>query len=83
MKEWKAIDWADCIHCGDAVEVLTDAPEPGYVTDGDEARCIGCGCPGNAVVIDEDSVTIDWHDEPNCNCAWCQAHPDPGQIETK
>jgi hypothetical protein len=77
-KRWKPISWANCIHCGsDDVEVLTDLndPEnPEYVYDGDEARCRECHCPG-LVLADEDYAHVDWHDEPNCNCEWCEAHP--------
>jgi hypothetical protein len=68
---WKPLPDECCLHCGDGGEVLTDQP-PGYWTDGDQVRCVGCGCPGQACA-DPDEGWINWHDEPNCGCSWCKA----------
>lgn len=80
MKTWKP--FADeCIYCGcgDA-EVLTDSTIDGTAHDGDKARCEACHCPGSVLVEEEDddgnaAASIVWHDEPGCNCEWCQRHP--------
>lgn len=74
MKTWKHFNY-QCAYCGSDAEVLTDAPEPGFAGDGDEARCVECKCPGSVVVSEEPFATVNWHDEPDCDCEWCKAHP--------
>jgi hypothetical protein len=76
LKTWKPWDFAgvDCTHCGNHAEVLT-ACAKGFVCEDDEARCCACGLPGR-VSVDEDQALISWHDEPECSCEWCIAHPE-------
>ena len=66
--KWKPIQWGNC--CAEA-EVLTTLTEPNVAYDGDEARCLGCGRPG-VVSADDDEAHINWHDETDCKCWWCQ-----------
>jgi len=74
-KEWKVLDWPDsCAHCGDGFEVYTDHKNEGYAYDGDEVRCLSCRMPGY-VSADGESAYIQWHEEPDCDCEWCKAHP--------
>ena len=75
-------DWPDeCPHCGAGAEVFTVSGKPNAASDGDEARCKDCHCPGVICITDPDEDSagnyIDWHDEPNCQCEWCKAHPEP------
>lgn len=69
-KTWKPFD-DECLHCGSSAEVLTDSKEDGMAFDGDEARCTECGCVGSVNVYEESSASISWHDEPDCDCGWC------------
>jgi hypothetical protein len=79
-KEWKSVEWGECLHCGDAAEIFTDAP-CGQAFDGDETRCVGCRCYGS-VIVDESRESSDgvsmadiaWHDESpgDCDCWWCR-----------
>jgi len=79
-KAWRLWPHDECLHCGSAVEVFTDAPEE-MLTEDDEARCVECGCPGTVGIQDggpddcDDVAYINWHDEPDCDCEWCKAHP--------
>jgi len=67
-KQWREVALADsCCGCG---SVLTDL-ENDEAWDGDEARCDCCGRPGH-VSSDEDGAHVNWHDEPTCQCWWCQ-----------
>ena len=79
-KGWKPFDY-DCLHCGGQAEVLTDSTVDGLVYDGDDARCSECGCYGVVQISDDadeaNVAWINWHDEPDCACAWCLSHPDP------
>ena len=75
-KRWKPLPdtWGDqCPYCGDDLEVFTDSPDDSLY-DGDPVRCVTCKCPGQASV-DDDSGYIAMHDEPDCDCDWCKAHP--------
>lgn len=77
MKQWRPfIDC--CLHCGDDAEALTDSGADNLAYDGDQARCVACGCPG-VVSIEEEGVSecncIRWHDEVGCECEWCLAEP--------
>jgi len=79
MKTWRIWEHDECLHCGDDVEVFTDAPD-GCLTEDDEARCVACHCPGIVTLTDGDDeveyfASINWHDEPDCDCEWCQSHP--------
>lgn len=81
MKTWRIWEHDDCLYCGGDVEVFTDAPD-GYLTEDDEARCSACNCPGIVTLTDGDDevgyftfFSINWHDEPDCDCEWCQSHP--------
>jgi hypothetical protein len=59
-KAWSRIEWGDeCPKCGDEVEILTDVPD-GLACDGDEARCVSCGCKGVVAVADTDSAWVNW-----------------------
>lgn len=79
MKTWRPFKGGECLHCGDDAEVLTDSGQDDFAYDGDEARCVGCGCPGSVRIEAEDEASCDngivWHDEPNCDCQWCKEHP--------
>jgi len=79
VKEWKPWPFEECVHCGSTGLVFTDADE-GYAWDGDDVVCQECGCPGQIVVsgMIDDSAYVSWHDDPNCDCEWCKAHPDGG-----
>jgi len=73
-KEWRPFPGDQCLHCGGECEVYTDVPE-GYACDGDSARCVECGCPGHVTVEpepDEPVAWVNWHDDPDCDCKWCQ-----------
>jgi len=75
MKRWETFK-DECPHCGDGAEVLTDSGRGNFAYDGDEARCVSCDCPGSVVVDTvDDPAYINWHDEVDCRCAWCLAHP--------
>lgn len=77
-KKWKVAafsgDW--CPFCGsDNLEVFNESDEMGVVCDGDDARCIDCGCPGTvSVVEDPDAAWIDFHENLHCECEWCKSH---------
>lgn len=76
-KQWQMFD-DECLHCGSPAEVFTATGKDNWASDGDEARCTACGCPGTVGVedtIDNDGASIDWHDEPDCSCDWCKSHP--------
>ena len=77
---WKT--WPDeCKHCGGALEILTTDPRDGWGFDGDALRCAECQCPGYLAVFDGDDVCAVMHDEPDCDCEWCKAHPiDDGPL---
>ena len=61
-----------CDHCGDDSEILTyEYLDEGWGFDGDEMRCVGCGCPAQWNVYEEDSAYASWHDEVDCECTWC------------
>jgi len=65
----------ECLHCGSIAEVYTQSDKDNYAYDGEEARCPDCGLYGYVVVDDLDSgAYINWHDEPGCDCTWCQKH---------
>jgi hypothetical protein len=70
-KEWKDWDGEQCHHCGNDAEVLTTC-DHGEACDGDEVRCVGCGCPGG-ISTDEVEAWVNWHDEPDCDCWWCNS----------
>ncbi len=72
-RQWKPLKALEacCLHCGDSGEVHTDQPGESFL-DGDEIRCVGCGCPGQACA-DLDGAWFNWHDEPDCKCSWCLA----------
>lgn len=76
--EWRSFE-AECAHCGAGAEVLTTTGRDNCAYDSDIARCTECGCPGYVSILDpwDDEVVaeIEWHDEPNCDCGWCQTHP--------
>ena len=74
--EWRSFE-ACCAHCGSGAEVYTTTGKDNWAYDGDEARCTDCGCPGfvNVSGYEDEPATIDWHDEPNCDCDWCKANP--------
>jgi hypothetical protein len=76
MARWQHFE-DECIHCGDGAEVLTGTGRDNYAYDGDKARCVGCGCPGTVNISghEGEAATIDWHDEPDCDCDWCRTHP--------
>jgi len=75
-KKWKDIDWDQCSHCGNEIEVFTDEIKKGWVIEGDSARCKDCQRPGYVDVYEEqDSAYIEWHDEPDCECDWCKENP--------
>ena len=68
MKTWKPFN-DECTRCGsDDIRVLTDAKEPGYAYDGDDAECLECGLLGCVNVDgDEDDngearAFISWND---------------------
>lgn len=75
-KPWRPFE-AECLHCGSPAEVLTTSGQDNLAYDGDLARCTECGCPGMVVVDGDTAGDIRWHDEPHCDCAWCQTHPEP------
>ena len=73
--KWTKITWGWCGHCGDDdIEVFTDC-EDDYVCDGDKVRCCVCDCPGVVSEMCDESMTISWHDEFDCDCEWCKTHP--------
>lgn len=74
-KEWMPWPGGDCPHCGGSLEVFTVSRKDGYAYDCDEVRCVDCHCPGSLSIGDEDDVNTLMHDEPNCDCPWCLAHP--------
>ncbi len=84
--QWMSVGWGECHACGGAAEVLTTL-EGEKAFDGDLARCTDCGCPGNVSVDDsldapdgDDGVaSIQWHDEPDCDCWWCKTQ---NQLDT-
>jgi hypothetical protein len=76
-RKWQSFE-SECLYCGsDLVEVMTTTGKDNWAEDGDEARCRECGLPGS-VTIDEEGLScanyIQWHDEPDCDCAWCKSH---------
>lgn len=71
--EWVPWEHDQCGHCGGDAVILTPAPG-GYAYDGDAARCIKCGMPGSICCDSESPAVIMWHDEPYCDCEWCQAN---------
>ena len=65
VKKWRYLDIEDCPNCGNALEVLTSADE-GYLTDGDEVRCVG-QCDDKLIMYisaDDDSCYVSeaWDD---------------------
>lgn len=72
--EWRPFN-DECLHCGDAAEVLTDTGRDNFAYDGEKARCVGCGCRGSVSVDEDGTAIIRWHDEPGCTCDWCKSHP--------
>jgi hypothetical protein len=72
-KKWRYWDGEQCQHCGNDAEVLTDC-DHGEACDGDEVRCVGCGCPGT-VSCDDDDAWVLWHDERpgERDCWWCNS----------
>jgi hypothetical protein len=74
VKTWRP--WPDdCNHCGGALEILTDETRDDWGFDGDELRCSECKCPGYLAVCAVDDVCSVMHDEPVCDCEWCNTHP--------
>jgi len=71
---WRNWEFDHCPYCGNIAEIETEAEE-GFAIDGDNARCVECGCPGSITVEDDLHAFINWHDEPNCECDWCKSHP--------
>jgi len=81
-KRWIKWEYADCPTCGnDVADVFTSCQSDGQAFDGDAARCSECGHPGSVHCTGEDidgqseSASIVWHDDPDCDCPWCQSHP--------
>jgi len=73
QKRWILIGWDNCPYCGDSPEIFTDKENEVY--DGDPIQCSACGCPGSVTVYEDGDCYINWHDDPNCDCNWCLAHP--------
>lgn len=71
MKSWQPID-GQCMHCGDAAAVFTDANED-MAYDGDAVICLGCLCHGS-ICADAETFAVVWHDERpgTCDCGWCK-----------
>jgi hypothetical protein len=74
MKRDVVVTFDDCPECGAAPVITTDCKVDGHFYDGDEVRCSDCGCPGY-FSADEDGGVISWHQEADCDCEWCKAHP--------
>lgn len=68
---WVRWEHDQCDYCGGDAEVLTSAKN-GYAYDGDQARCTECGLPGGITCDSESPAVVMWHDEPGCECEWCQ-----------
>lgn len=62
-KKWKPIDWEDCHLCGDDAEVFTDQTKPGWVCDGDDARCVSCDNTGVCQTPGDGNAHISWKSE--------------------
>lgn len=75
-KNWVTVEWDNCPYCGNIPEILTDCKKEGYFYDGDDVRCVECGCPGYFSCDEEEHGYINWHEEPGCTCEWCVAHPE-------
>jgi len=71
--DWVTWSHDQCDNCGGLAEIRTTAEE-GYAYDGDEARCTECGMPGGICCDSESPAVIMWHDEPDCECEWCQSN---------
>ena len=72
-ESWELIG-DECPHCGCEAEALTCSTEPNTAFDGDKVRCCECGMPGTAQVEEDGDLWVSWHDEPDCDCDWCQLH---------
>jgi len=75
-KRWVMIEWDSCPYCGGDPEILTDSPSDEEFYEGDEVRCSECKMPGGVSLEGDDIAWINWHDDPDCDCEWCKAHPE-------
>ena len=77
-RKWRPWPGGECPHCGDSLEVLTNEAREYWACVDDPLRCVACGCPGYITEYDDECVTENMHDEPDCDCEWCLAHPVDG-----
>jgi len=55
-KEWKYFEYEQCPECGNDLEVFNNTPD-GWITDGDEIRCVECDFK-SGVSVDEDEIWV-------------------------
>jgi len=70
---WSWLEDECCNHCGDAAMVKTAAPQ-GYFYDDEEVMCCNCRLYGYTRVEEDGEGWINWHDELDCTCNWCNEH---------